>query len=354
GYDVKLRDINQDLVQEGYDSIKDSVERLEDKEKVEDADAVLGRIDPVVEMEKAVSGADFVIEAVPERFDVKREVWTEADELAPEHAVFGTNTSSISITELANVTERPESFIGMHFFNPPVIMELVEIIRGDRTSDETLETTKSLAEDFDKVPIVVRKDPPGFISNRVLMPYINEACWIVYEGEANMKQVDAIKNKLNIPMGPFELADYIGNDVSLDIMEYLQEEIGDVFEPCPMLVEKVDEGKLGNKSGEGFYDHSREIVIPAGEHGIDPTRVMCTMVNEGAKLIENGVSNAEDIDTVMKLGMAFKKGPMRYADEKGLNRFVEELNNLHKKYGHPRYEVADHLREKAEKGETFY
>ncbi|XGI83999.1 3-hydroxyacyl-CoA dehydrogenase NAD-binding domain-containing protein [Halorutilales archaeon Cl-col2-1] len=352
GYDVNLRDIKEEFVQNGYDAVEDSVESLDEKGKIDDSDEVMSRITPLVDMGEAVGDADYVIEAVPEKMEIKQDVWGATDEEAPDDAVFASNTSSLSITRLSEITDRPESFVGMHFFNPPVIMDLVEVIRGDHTSDETVEKTEALAEDLGKTPVRVSKDSPGFIVNRLLIPYINEACWTVEEGEASLGEVDAVKNDLGLPMGPFELSDQIGNDINLDILEYLQEEIDDSYEPCPLLEQKVEDEKLGRKTGEGFYDYDEEVEIP--DEGVDPLRVMCIAVNEGAKLVDNNVADPERIDTAMKLGAAFSEGPMEYADERGLDEVVEELDSLEEEYGAQRYEASDLLRQKAESGETFH
>lgn len=258
GYDVVLRDIEDEFVQQGYDKIEWSLNKLAEKDRLsqDDADAALARVSTAVDLGEAVADADVVIEAVPEKMAIKKEVYAELEEYAPDHAVFATNTSSLSITELSEVTERPERFCGMHFFNPPVRMDLVEVISGAHTADETLDLVEDLAESMGKTPVRVRKDSPGFIVNRILVPLMNEAAWIVHAGDATMAEVDATtKYDMGLPMGSFELADYVGIDVGYHVLEYMHEVLGDAYEPCPLLSEKVEEGDLGQKTGAGFYDY---------------------------------------------------------------------------------------------------
>ncbi|MCU4718250.1 3-hydroxyacyl-CoA dehydrogenase/enoyl-CoA hydratase family protein [Halapricum hydrolyticum] len=356
GYEVALRDIDEDLVQDGYENIEWSVEKLAEKDRLdEDPEVVLDRITPLVDLEAAVGDADVVIEAVPEVMDIKTEVYGSLEEYAPDRAIFATNTSSLSITDLSEMTDRPEQFCGMHFFNPPVRMQLVEVITGKHTSEETLETVEALAESFDKTSIRVRKDSPGFVVNRILTPLLNEACWAVNEGGADIRTVDSTgKYDIGIPMGPFELADRVGNDVAHHVLEYLNSELGEAYEPCPLLTEKIDEGKFGEKTGEGWYDHDEGVEIPAdaGEGAIE-RRLLAVLANETAKLIEDSVAPIEDIDEAMMLGAGFPDGPGKLADAAGVETLVETLEGRHAETGHPRYEVSDGLREIADNG-GFY
>ena len=356
GYDVTIRDINEELVQEGYEQIEWSLGKLAEKGRIdEEADAVLERVTPVVEMSEAVADADFLIEAVPERMDVKKDVYREVEEYAPEHAVFTTNTSSLSITELSEVTERPERFCGMHFFNPPVRMDLVEVIQGAHTAEETLELVEAIAEDFGKTPVRVHKDSPGFIVNRILVPLMNEAAWLVHDDVATIQEVDsAAKFGLGIPMGCFELADQVGIDVGYHVLEYMHEELGEAYEPCPLIVEKVDAEELGKKTDEGFYDYEDggvEIPSDAGSEEVT-TRLLAVMANEVAKLVGNDVAEPAAIDRAVQLGGGFPEGPARMADDAGLESLVSTLEALHEE-GKPRYEPAAYLRERAERG-GFY
>jgi len=257
-YSVRLRDINEDLAQEGYDQIAWSLEKLAEHGQITDeqADAAIERVMPVADLSEAVSDVDMLVEAVPEKMDIKKDVFEAVDENALEDSIFATNTSSFSISELAAVTDRPEQFCGMHFFNPPIRMELVEVIRGDETSDETMNAAEAVAEDIGKTPVRVQKDSPGFIVNRVLVPMINEAAWMVYTGDASIAEVDSsTKYGLGLPMGILELADYTGIDICYDVAQYLHEVLGEGFEPSPLLASKVEAEELGKKTGQGFYDH---------------------------------------------------------------------------------------------------
>jgi 3-hydroxybutyryl-CoA dehydrogenase len=255
GYEVVLRDIDRAFLDRAIETISANLDREIKKGKVLEADkrAILRHIDAVTNID-AITRADFVIEAVPEQIELKCRVLAEADRVLRAEVILATNTSSISITTLAASTRRPDRFIGMHFMNPVPVMPLVEVIRALQTSNETFQTTVALCERLQKRPVAVT-DSPGFVSNRVLMPLINEAAFCVMEGVAAAEAVDSVmKLGMNHPMGPLELADFIGLDVCLDIMEVLLEGFGDPkFRPCPLLKKMVSAGWLGKKSGRGFY-----------------------------------------------------------------------------------------------------
>lgn len=356
GYDVSLRDINDELVQNGYDQIEWSLGKLAEKDRIGDdeADAALDRVDAFVDLEDALDGADVVVEVVPEKMAIKKDVYDEVVEYAPDEAVFVTNTSSLSITELSEVTDRPERFCGMHFFNPPVRMDLVEVISGKHTSEETLELIEGLAESMGKTPVRVRKDSPGFIVNRILVPLMNEAAWIVESGDATMEAVDSTtKFDMGLPMGSFELADQVGVDVGYHVLEYMHEVLGDAYRPCPLLGEKVEAENLGKKTGKGFYDYEDGDGAQIPSDAIDADvrrRLLAVMANETAGLIGNDVADADDIDEAVKLGAGFPDGPAKLADEEGLDTLVETLDALAEETGEARYEATDYLREAAESG----
>ena len=260
GYRVILRDIDERFLDRALETISKNLDREIRKGVVlaAEKEPILGRIGPVVNME-AIAAADFVVEAVPEQVDLKRQVLGAADRILRPETILATNTSSISVTTLAAATKRPDRSIGMHFMNPVPVMQLVEVIRALQTSDETFATTMKLCEKLQKKPVAVI-DSPGFVSNRVLMPLINEAAFCVMEGVAAPEAVDAVmKLGMNHPMGPLELADFIGLDVCLDIMEVLFSGFGDSkFRPCPLLKKMVSAGWLGKKSGRGFYSYERK------------------------------------------------------------------------------------------------
>jgi 3-hydroxybutyryl-CoA dehydrogenase len=258
GYRVHLADVEQEMVEQGLETIKEGLSSSVEKERIsqEEMDEAMGRIESGTEY---APDADLAIEAVPEVKDIKTEVFQALDEQLKDEAILASNTSSLAIAELAAQTNRPEKFIGMHFFNPVPVMDLVEIIRGIETSDETYETVRELGERMGKKPVEIR-DFPGFAVNRILAPMINEAAFCVMEGVAEPEEMDtAMKQGAGHPMGPLELADLIGLDTCLHIMEVLNEGFGDPkYRPCPLLKRYVAAGRLGRKSGRGFYEYDQD------------------------------------------------------------------------------------------------
>jgi len=257
GFRVLLNDVEQRFLDRGLETIGKNLEREVARNKISGAErqAALERIQPALER-RAFAQCDFVVEAATEKLAIKAEVFRQLDQLCPGDVILASNTSSISITRLAALTSRPDKVVGMHFFNPVPMMKLVEVVRGLATSEATLGTVKALAEKLEKTPVEVN-DAPGFVSNRVLMPLLNEAMYAVMEGVATPPAVDEIfKLGMAHPMGPLALADFIGLDVCLDIMRVLHEGLGDPkYRPCPLLARMVDAGRLGRKSGRGFYQY---------------------------------------------------------------------------------------------------
>lgn len=267
GYDVTLVDVAQTALDKAMSSIAGNLDRqikkgtLSEDEKT----ATLARIQPVTDLKTGVAAADLVVEAATENINLKLKIFADMDQFAPANAILATNTSSISITRIAAATQRPKQVIGMHFMNPVPVMKLVEVIRGYATSDEVTETIMDLSRKLEKTPVEVN-DYPGFVANRILMPMINEAIYTLYEGVSGVSEIDTVmKLGMAHPMGPLQLADFIGLDVCLSIMRVLQDGFGNPkYAPCPLLVNMVTAGKLGVKSGEGFYAYtpgSKELIV---------------------------------------------------------------------------------------------
>ena len=259
GYKVILRDVEQRFLDRAIDTVSRNLDREIKKGKLPESEkgSVLARIIPVTDM-SAISNVDFLVEAVPEKLDIKRQALTEADRLLRDDVIIASNTSSIAMTTLAAMTKRPDRFVGMHFMNPVPVMALVEVIRALQTSDAAFNLTMELSKKLGKTPVAVN-DAPGFVSNRVLMPLINEAAYTVMEGVATPEAVDTVmKLGMNHPMGPLELADFIGLDVCVDIMHVLHEGLGDPkYRACPLLKKYVAAGYLGRKSNRGFYSYEK-------------------------------------------------------------------------------------------------
>ena len=356
GLQVTMVDISDDLLQKAVEKIKWSLGKFAEKKRIrqEDADAALSRISTTTSYEQAVKDIDLAIEAVPENIELKKQVFAKLDSLAPPHAILASNTSTLSITEMGKATSRPDKVAGMHFFNPPQLMALVEVIKGEKTSQETINTLVELAKKLGKTPVVVRKDVRGFIVNRVLGAVFNEAFWAYHRGEATKEGIDAsVKYGGGFPMGWFELADFVGLDIAYEVGKILYEAYGERFKPCAEVIEPlVKERKLGQKTGVGFYDWTKgrpRIPFNLMEE-YDVERSWAVAVNEAAWLIHEDAANPTDIDTGMKLGTYWPSGPCEYADRTGIDVVVNKLKELYAKYKMEMYKPCPLLEEYVSKG----
>jgi enoyl-CoA hydratase/3-hydroxyacyl-CoA dehydrogenase len=358
GLEVTMVDINDEILQKAKEKIKWSLGKFVEKKRIrqEDADAALARVATTTSYEQAGKDIDFAIEASPENMEIKKTIFAKLDEVAPPHAILASNTSTLSITEMGKATKRPDKVAGMHFFNPPQFMALVEVIKGDNTSQETMNTLSELAKKLGKTPVVVRKDVRGFIVNRILGAVFNEAFWAYHRKEATKEGIDAsVKYTGGFPMGWFELGDFVGLDIAYEVGRILYEAYGERFKPCQEVIEPlVKEKKLGQKTGVGFYDWTKgRPRIPFNlldEYDVD--RSWAVAVNEAAWLIHDDAANPADIDTGMKLGTYWPSGPCEHADRTGIDMVLNKLRELHAKYNMEMYKPCPLLEDYVGKGWT--
>ena len=341
GYNVVLRDIEQKFLDKAMDKINWSLEKLVSKEKIskDERDKITARIKPIVDLSNAVHDSDLVIEAVPEIMDLKKQVYQELDKVADARIIFASNTSTLPITEIANTISRPEKFIGIHFFNPPQLMKLVEVIPGQKTTDDIIKTTINFVESVKKVPIICRRDVPGFIINRLFIPLVHEACYVMERQKIQKTEIDsAVKFKLGFPMGIFELADFTGIDVihKATIEMHLRDK--KVILPHAKIEQLFNEKKLGKKNGEGFYKYSDEkyerieLTEELAELCI-PTQIVANILNNAAWLVTNNASDINEIEKAASLGLGLKKPLFETANEIGMQKIVDELKKLSKQFG---------------------
>ena len=341
GYNVVLRDIKQEFLDKAMEKIKWSLDKLVSKEKIskEEGDSIFSRITPIVDLNEAVKNAELVIEVVPEIMDLKKSVYAELDKAANPEVVFASNTSTLPITEIANTTSRPEKFIGIHFFNPPQLMKLVEVIPGEKTSQEITDLTLEYVKSVNKQAVVCRKDVPGFIINRLFIPMVHEACYAQDRTNSTLEEIDsAVKFKLGFPMGIFELADFTGMDVIHKATVEMHLRDKKVINPHPTVEKMFDEKKLGQKSGEGYYKYSddkyeRVTLSEELAQKFNPIQLVANILNNAAWLITNGASDIEEIEKAAQLGLGLKKPLFETAKEIGIKNIVDELNKLAEKHG---------------------
>ncbi len=341
GYNVVLRDIEQGFLDKAMEKIRWSLDKLVSKEKIskDEGDVIFGRIKPVVDLKEAVKDAELVIEVVPEIMELKKKVYAELDQVAAPEVIFASNTSTLPITEIANTTSRPEKFIGIHFFNPPQLMKLVEVIPGEKTSQEITELTKDYVKSVNKQAVLCRKDVPGFIINRLFIPMVHEACFVKDRTGATLEEIDsAVKFKLGFPMGIFELADFTGMDVIHKATVEMHLRDKKVINPHPLVEKMFDEKKLGQKSGEGYYKYSddkyeRVALSEELAEKCNPIQLVANILNNAAWLVTNGASDIEEIEKAAQLGLGLKKPLFETAKEIGIKNIVDELNKLAEEHG---------------------
>ena len=341
GYNVVLRDIEQQFLDKAMGKIKWSLDKLVSKEKIseEQRDEIFLRIIPIVDLNDAVRHSDLVIEAVPEIMDLKKKVYAELDKVANDRVIFASNTSTLPITEIADTVSRPEKFIGIHFFNPPQLMKLVEVIPGQKTSDDVTNLTINFVKSVNKTPVTCRKDVPGFIVNRLFIPLVHEACYVMERQKIQQMEIDsAVKFRLGFPMGIFELADFTGLDVIHKATVEMHMRDKKVILPHTSIEQLFNEKKLGQKSGEGFYKYSddkyeRIQLSEESAQKCDPTQIIANILNNAAWLVTNNASDIDEIEKAASLGLGLKKPLFDTAKEIGVKKIVEELKELSKKHG---------------------
>ena len=341
GYNIVLRDIEQSFLDKAMGKIKWSLDKLVSKEKIskQEADSIYSRIKPVVDLAEAVKDAELIIEVVPEIMDLKKKVYAELDAVAGKDVIFASNTSTLPITEIANTTTRPDKFIGIHFFNPPQLMKLVEIIPGEKTAPEVTELTQEFVKSVNKTAVMCRKDVPGFIINRLFIPLVHEACYAMDRTGASLEEIDsAVKFKLGFPMGIFELADFTGMDVIHKATTEMHLRDKKVILPHPTIKEMFDAKKLGQKSGEGFYKYSddkyeRVALSEELAEKFNPIQLVANILNNAAWLVSNGASDIPEIEKASQLGLGLRKPLFDTAKEIGIKNIVNELNQLAQKNG---------------------
>ncbi len=350
GYKVILRDIDQKFVDKGMAGIKGSFDKFKEKGKMtpEAYDDAFKRLTPMVDLQTAVKDADFIIEAVPEKVELKKSVFADLDKFAPKHAVLASNTSNISITEIASATQRPDKVIGYHFFNPAILMKLVEVIKGKGSSDESISIGYDIAKKIKKVPVIVKKDSPGFIYNRVNEPTLLLLSKIVEAGHPTPEEFDAALKPI-MPMAPFELTDYVGIDVALHGLEYFAQVLSKDFKPSDAILAYLKSGNLGKKTGKGFYDWSKgrpTIDLSKATKEYDVNHMIALQVNEATKLLEEGVADdPKEIDLAMANGGGSPFGPFALAQSIGYPILVAKLEEIHKKFPLDVFKVTQTMRD---------
>jgi enoyl-CoA hydratase / 3-hydroxyacyl-CoA dehydrogenase len=341
GYNVNLRDIEQSFLDKAMDKIKWSINKLVEKQKITspEAEHIINRIHPVVDLEQSLKSSNLVIEAVPEDLNLKKKVYEEIEKFATDDMIFASNTSTLPISEISAFTTRPDKFIGLHFFNPPQLMPLVEIIPGLKTEQQVTDLAINLVNEVKKTPIVCKKDVPGFIVNRIFIPLVHEAAYCLDRSNASMVEIDsATKYKMALPMGIFELADYTGMDVIHKATSEMYSRDKKVIFPHPKIQQLYEHKELGQKTGKGFYqyqgdNYERVQLTEEAAEKFDPIPLVSVAVNNASWLISNEVCNREELEKALKLGMGLKKELFTTAETVGIENIINTLKALQTKYG---------------------
>lgn len=341
GYKVVLRDIEKQFLDKAMEKVKWSLQKLTEKNKITDkqAEEFYNNITPVIDLKEAVKDADLIIEAVPEDYNIKKNVYKELDQTLDSKAIYASNTSTLPITELSKLTNNPQRFIGVHFFNPPQIMKLVEVIPGVDTEPSVTNEIINFVKNLGKTPILCKKDVVGFIVNRIFIPIVHEAAYCLDRDNISMTIIDsAVKYKMDSPMGIFELADYTGLDVIYKATYEMNLRDKNVILPNPRIKELFESKNLGQKTGKGFYEYKGkeyERIDLSEEKAakFDPISIIGVAVNNASWLITNQVCSREDLESALKLGMGLKTELFKMADKFGVQNIIKELEKLEKKYG---------------------
>lgn len=350
GYTVTLRDIEQSFLDKAMEKIRWSLNKMVEKQKLTqgESDRIFSRITPVVDLRTALKDADLLIEAVPEDMNLKKKVYAEVDSVAEKKTLYASNTSTLPITEMAALTNRPDRFIGLHFFNPPQLMPLVEVIPGKRTNRDMVDMAMNFVRKVGKQPVLCQKDVAGFIVNRVFIPLVHEAVYCMERDRATMTQIDsAVKFRMSFPMGIFELADYTGLDVIHKATVEMHSRDSKVIFPHPRIKQLFEEKNLGQKTGKGFYEYrgdkyERVNLTEQEAASYNPVKLLAVAANNAAWLITNGVCRREELEKALKLGMGLKKELFATVQDFGASQVVGTLRELAAKYG-PFYEPDPYL-----------
>jgi enoyl-CoA hydratase/3-hydroxyacyl-CoA dehydrogenase len=341
GFQVVLRDVENRFLDNAMEKIRWSLNKLVEKNKMtkDSFEQTLSRIVPMIDIEESLKVADLVIEAVPEDLSLKRIVYSEVSSYADPRTIFASNTSTLPISEMADLTDRAGSFIGLHFFNPPQLMKLVEVIRGRKNDQSTVDNLLKFVQDLGKIPVLVRKDVAGFVVNRIFIPLVHEAVYCKERDGVTYEEIDAaMKFKLGFPMGIFELADYTGLDVINKATHEMSIRDDKVINPHALINKMFEQSKLGQKTGEGFYTYStdkyKRIELTEEEaRAFDPIALIAVASNNAAWLLSNEVCSRSDLEKALQLGMGLKKELLVTAEEFGLKTIVDKLKEMSSRYG---------------------